>query len=531
MDAATTPSLDKTVEALAAASPTAIIGLDLHNRICLWNHAAERLFGWNRHEVVGSILPMLPPETQPGFVADLVSGLRDRQTHDFTYRWAARSGGLIDVHVRVSGWFDAKSSRIGLFLLVTDLSEQHQAEEERLRLTEDAEKARAEAEGARRYRELLEAAPDAIIKVDAAGRIVLINRATEALFGYTREELVGQSVEILIPQSYRRAHIGQRTGYWKNPVSRPMGRGMTLQALRRDGSQFPVEISLSPVQTEHEMRVVAIIRDVSERKRIEEAMHAMEQRFNNELNAKNAELERRNEEVEKADRLKSEFLASMSHELRTPLHTVIGFSQLLAEEIHGPLTEKQRRFVGHIHRDSQHLLELINDILDLSKIESGKVELRPENFEAKAEIQAVIDSIRPGADAKSIHIDLRMEQDYVLRADRVRFREVLFNLMSNAVKFTPAGGRIVISGSTADNGFSCFCVEDTGIGISAEQVEAIFDKFYQVGSTTKGVREGTGLGLTITRHLVELHGGRIWVQSDPGKGSRFSFTMPLSETK
>jgi signal transduction histidine kinase len=306
---------------------------------------------------------------------------------------------------------------------------------------------------------------------------------------------------------------------------------MTLHAVKKDGTEFPVEISLSPIHSAGEMRTIVIVRDVSERKRIEEQMRSMELQFNQALAAKNDELRTRNREIERADHLKSEFLASMSHELRTPLHTVIGFSQLLAEEIQGPLNEKQRRFVDHIHRDSQHLLELINDILDLSKIESGKIELRRDVFAAAPEVRGVADSVGHGIASKSIQLEVRIEGDCVLNADKVRFREILFNLLSNALKFTPPGGRILVDTAPADPGFCCFRVQDTGIGIPSGQEQAIFDKFYQVGSTTKGVREGTGLGLSITRHLVELHGGRIWVRSEPGKGSCFSFTIPLGESK
>src|SRR6185312_8940096 len=292
----------------------------------------------------------------------------------------------------------------------------------------ELDRARKQAEAAQRFRVLLEAAPDAIVKVDPSGHIVLMNRATETLFGYTREELLEQPVEILVPAASRGAHIGQRTGYWKNPQTRPMGRGLTLSGVRKDGTEFPVEISLSPIDAGGEMRVVAIIRDVTERRRIEQEMRAMEDRFNRELKDKNAELEKRNREVEEADRLKSEFLASMSHELRTPLHTIIGFSQLLLEEIQGPLNEKQRRFVGHVHRDSQHRLELINDILDLSKIESGNIELRLETFEAAAEAASVLEGIHGEAESKSITLRLESAGSYTLRADLRRFREVLLNL-------------------------------------------------------------------------------------------------------
>lgn len=528
MQAKMSPTPDPALAVIVAALPIAVIALDPENRIRLWNPAAEELFGWREAEVTGGYLPMLSESQRQDLGLTLASGLLAEGDYDVPWQWCNKSGDILRLGMRSAPWLDADGERRGVLLMLRSVSEPKLADPERARLIEQAEQAREEAEGALRFRALLEAAPDAIVQVDQTGCIVLMNRATEGLFGYTREELLGQPVEILVPLASRGAHVGQRTGYRKNPVSRPMGRGLTLSAVRKDGSEFPVEISLSPVDISGEVRVVAIIRDVTERKRIEQDMLTMELRFHRELKEKNNELERRNREVEEADRMKSEFLASMSHELRTPLHTIIGFSQLLAEEIQGPLNDKQRRFVDHIHRDSQHLLELINDILDLSKIESGRIDLRLEVFAAREEVENVVEGIRHRAEAKSIALRFDAPQDYTLRADRVRLREVLLNLLSNALKFTPSGGSVTVSMSAAEEpGYCCFAVADTGIGIPAGQLEAIFDKFHQVGSTTKGVREGTGLGLTITKHIVEMHNCRIWVESEPGRGSRFSFTMPL----
>ncbi len=518
------------VAALAAACPISVIGLDLESKVQLWNRSAERLFGWTEAEVLDHRLPMLTDVELTEFANAVAAQLHSDPQHDLPRRWRTKTQRLLEISAHISIWLDSDARRKGVLLMITDFSEHRLAETERAHLIGSENEAREQAHASLRFRELLEAAPDAIVEVDQTGCILMMNAATESLFGYTREELLGKSVEMLVPHAFRDAHVAQRTDYWNHPVARPMGRGLTLYAVRKNGSQFPVEISLSPVHSEQGVRVAAIIRDVTERKRIEEEIRSMEERFNRELTAKNIELERRNREVEQADQLKSEFLASMSHELRTPLHTIIGFSELLAEEIQGPLNEKQRRFVGHIHRDSQHLLELINDILDLSRIESGKVELRPEIFAASEAFREVVASVRPTALGKSIQIETLVAEEHVLQADRVRFKEILFNLMSNALKFTPSGGRITaVIGQSDQPDFCCFTVEDTGVGIPADQLEAIFDKFYQVGSTTKGVREGAGLGLAITRHIVELHGGRIWVDSEPGKGSRFSFTMPRGE--
>jgi signal transduction histidine kinase len=215
----------------------------------------------------------------------------------------------------------------------------------------------------------------------------------------------------------------------------------------------------------------------------------------------------------------------MSHELRTPLHTVIGFSELLNEEMKGPLNSDQKRFVSHIHKDAQHLLTLINDILDLSKIEAGKVTLNRENLDLSAVLEDALSSLRPQFVAKSIRLETNVPRSISIDGDRVRTRQILYNLLSNAAKFTPAGGRVSVDVSCAD-GFAEISVSDTGIGIPPQEHESIFDKFHQVVAATSGMREGTGLGLPITRRLVEEHGGRIWLESEPGKGSRFTFTIP-----
>jgi len=377
----------------------------------------------------------------------------------------------------------------------------------------------------KRFRELLEAAPDAIMQVDADGRIILLNRVTESMFGYTREELLGQPVEVLIPQELHARHVQHRANYRQHPTTRSMGSGLALEGIRKDGSRFPVEISLSPSASEEGFRVTAIIRDITERRLAEERLRRVQEESTQRLAESNTQLELINRELARANRLKSEFLASMSHELRTPLHTIIGFSELLAEELEGPLNEKQQRFIQHIHTDSLHLLELINDVLDISKIEADRLELRPEAFDFTALVAESIAAVRSLAEAKSHILETALDVPAAVEADRLRIKQVLVNLLSNAVKFTPEGGRIRVEAHVQDP-FIMVSVSDTGVGIPAEEHDSIFDKFHQVGATTKGVREGTGLGLAITRRLVEQHGGTIRVRSQPQHGSTFLFTLP-----
>ena len=242
----------------------------------------------------------------------------------------------------------------------------------------------------RRFRHLLEAASDAILEIDRDGRIVLMNAATERLFGYSREELSGKNVDILVPAEVRSRHAQHRANYVAHPLPRPMGSGLMLQGQRKDGTRFPVEISLSPFESEEGFRIGAIIRDVTDRVKAEEQIRALQTRYTGELTAANRQLELRNREVEAANQLKSEFLASMSHELRTPLHTIIGFAELLSEGLEGSLSDKQLRFVNHILRDGRHLLDLINDILDLSKIEAGRLELKMEEFDWTEALKDVV---------------------------------------------------------------------------------------------------------------------------------------------
>jgi len=379
----------------------------------------------------------------------------------------------------------------------------------------------------RRLGELLEAAPDAILQVDAEGRIILLNRVTENMFGYTREELLGQPVEVLIPQELRARHAEHRSHYRRNPTTRTMGSGLPLEGIRKDGSRFPVEISLSPSPSAEEFRTTAIIRDITERRAAEARLRKIQEDYTQRLAESNAELELTNRELQRANRLKTEFLASMSHELRTPLHTIIGFSELLGEQLEGPLNPKQMRFVQHIHKDSLHLLELINDILDISKIEEGRLELHPEAFDFGALVAESLASVRTLAAAKSQLLETDLNVPSAIEADRLRIRQVLVNLLSNAIKFTPEQGRIRLEARVQDS-FVVISVMDTGIGIPPEEHDFIFDKFHQVGATTLGVREGTGLGLAITKRLVEQHGGTIRVDSHPGKGSTFFVTLPVS---
>jgi PAS domain S-box-containing protein len=371
---------------------------------------------------------------------------------------------------------------------------------------------------------IVDRAHDAFIATDARGVINDWNAQAESTFGWTSTEIIGQDIEqSIFPRHAQELYREAIDGFKNAKKTREPGKRFETVALHKDGRPFPVELSIIPIPHGKSVTFSCFLRDISERNRAHDAIL----KLNFQLEAANAELQLRNREVERATQLKSQFLASMSHELRTPLNAIVGFSDLLAERIAGDLNEKQSRFVGHIKTGSAHLLQLINDILDLSKIESGQMDLHLEDFYVGDVLPEVLSTIRPLAMVKRIEVTQSIESVLTASADRVRFKQVLYNLLSNAIKFTPEGGKIRIEG-WSDGDFSRIVVSDTGIGIRREDQELIFEEFRQASETTRGVKEGTGLGLAITRRLVQQHGGRLWVVSEQGNGSQFSFTIPKS---
>lgn len=247
----------------------------------------------------------------------------------------------------------------------------------------------------------------------------------------------------------------------------------------------------------------------------------------NKLEAKIVELEKANAELRELDRLKSEFVSTVSHELRTPLNIIIGHAEVLQDELFGPLNDHQKRYVDNIVRSARHLLDLVENILDLSKIESGKLELNMQPFNVAEAVEEVRALLAPLAERKNIRLRVRIDPDLQeVVADRLRFKQILYNLMSNAIKFTPDEGRVNVVLERLPDGWVQIVVQDTGIGIPKEHFETIFERFRQLDSSFSREWEGTGLGLALTREFVRLHGGRIEVQSEVGKGSTFTVFLP-----
>ena len=357
---------------------------------------------------------------------------------------------------------------------------------------------------------LLEAAPDAIVGVDADGVIVLVNAQTERLFGYPREELLGEPLELLVPESARAVHPSHRQAYIGDPHPRPMGAGMELAGRRRDGSEFPAEISLSAIETETGVVVSAAVRDVTDRKAIEQ-----------QLRDKNVELER-------VARAKDTFLASMSHELRTPLNAIIGFTGTLLMQLPGPLNGDQERHLRTVERSGKHLLAIINDILDLAKIESGAVQLSLEAVDCNTVVEGVGATLRPLAVARSLEFTIGLpEQPIAVRSDARVIGQILINLVGNAIKFTDEGRvHIALSGADRPGGPVTIAVSDTGPGIAETELGQLFEAFERGAVATGRGVEGAGLGLHVSSRLAELIGCTIEVETKPDEGSTFTLVIP-----
>lgn len=473
---------------LLESTPDAILIVNVTGRIVLANHQAQQVFGHAPGELIGQpVEALLPPRYRHQHVARrsaFYQQPRKRSMGAGLELFGQRKGGE-EFPVEISlGPLQTEEGPM-VMCAVRDIT--------------DRQEARRKSD--RQFRDLLESAPDAMVIVDEAGKIVRVNSQTVHLFGHPREAMLGQPVEMLVPERFRGQHGVHRAGFFAAPKPRQMGAGLELHGLRRDGSEFPVEISLSPIQTEDGLLIASAIRDATERRHAERLL-------------------------QEANRLKSEFLANMSHELRTPLNGILGFSELLIDRRVGPLNDKQREYIQDIHACGRHLLQLINDVLDLSKVEAGRMEVHAEAFDPAAAIASVYSVLGPMAHKKQVRLLSPQCEVPQLTLDLHKFRQVLFNLLSNAVKFTEPGGQVQLRLAPSGNEQVCLEVSDTGIGIAEEDMARLFQAFGQLDSGLARRAEGTGLGLALTRRLVELQGGSIEVRSQPGVGSTFSVLLP-----
>jgi PAS domain S-box-containing protein len=466
--------------AIVGSTDDAIITADLDGVITSWNSGAERLFGWRADEAVGRSTEIVTPgdrrEEEQLAIERVALGGGDVQFETVRQR---KNGILLDVSLTVSPILAPDNAVMGVSKIVRDISEHRKFEREALRLAA-----------------IVQYSDDAIVSKDLNGYIETWNKSAERLFGYTAEEAIGRHITLIIPEDRRDE---------ETEVLRRIRAGQTVEHFetvrrRKDGSPIDISLTVSPIRRGSEIIGASkIARDITEQRRL------------------------RKEAIE-ANRLKDEFLATLSHELRTPLNTVVGYASMLQR---GLLDESQRgKAIDVIHRNAQMLTDLVGELLDTSRIVTGKIRLVVTDCDLSSVVEQAVENIRPSAHAKELRLDTAVERGVTVRGDSERLQQVMWNLLTNAVKFTPVRGCISVSLST-QNGCARILVRDTGIGMSADTVPHVFQRFWQ-GNGKSREFGGLGLGLALSRSFVELHGGTIVARSEGmGKGAEFQVDLPM----
>lgn len=477
----------------------AIVTIDLEENITSWNKTAEKTFGWDAEEIIGKkfsklIVPQNILAKKDMIVHDAISG---RVISGIDVKCPRKDGGMVDVNLTVSPIRDINHDVIGLSGIMRDITERKNAEET---LAESEEK----------FRNLFDNATDGIMLADIeTKKQYMANKNICKMLGYSPEEILNLSVMDLHPE---------KDLPWIIELFEKQARGESslienLPVKRKDGTVFYADINTSPLNIGGKLYNMGIFRDITDRRR-------------------NEEMRRENERLALANKAKSEFLAVMGHELRTPLNSVIGFSEILKQKTVGELNERQEHFVDNVLVSGKHLLHLINDILDITGVESGKIDFVREDIPVVEVINETLDSIKEKATKQNIVLKKEFDPQLTsVRADRRRFKQIFFNLLSNAVKFSKKEGGTVTVTTKKEGDMARFSVSDTGIGIKKEDMGRLFKEFEQLDSGISRSYGGTGLGLAISKKLVELHGGKIMVESKYGEGSNFTFLLPLVTKK
>ncbi|MDW7732779.1 MAG: PAS domain S-box protein, partial [Methanolobus sp.] len=451
---------------------------------------ARRIYGVEDDEdlTIEKIQKIPLPEYRPMMDRALSDLVQNDVPYDIQFRIKRQNDGKIRVINSVAEYYAERNVLIGT---IQDITEQKESED-------------TLAEEVMWRRILMEQSRDGIVIIDQDGKVFEANPRYAEMLGYTHKEIHtlhmwDWDIHYTREQLLEMLRLADNKGILHETRQR-----------RKDGSLLDVEISGNAATFGNRKLSFCVCRDISDRKQAEEEL----------LSAKLA--------AEAASHSKDEFLATMSHELRTPLNSIIGFSDILLDKIFGDLNEKQVSYIQNISKGGKHLLDLINDILDLSKVEAGKMELDYEKFYVSSAIDELRALIYPLALKKNIHLDVMIDpQLSEIDADKVKFKQILYNLTSNAIKFTPVNGHVSIKAQLSGNSIK-ISINDTGIGIAKSDMDKLFQPFKQLNPYLTRKHEGTGLGLALVKKLVEMHGGRIRVESKPGEGSIFTFTIPLS---
>lgn len=378
-----------------------------------------------------------------------------------------------------------------------------------MKLRPSSGEAPARSESEAQFRAVFRTIIDAVLVIDGEGRVLDFNPAAERIFGYTAEEVVGQNVRMLMPEPDRGQHDQYLKNYFQTGQPQIIGKGREVVGMRKDGSLAPLDLAVSEFTYDGRRLFTGILRDITERKQAEELLREAKS------------------EAETANRAKSTFLANMSHELRTPLNAIIGYSEILHEDAEErddqPLLEDLER----IGVAARHLLSLINEVLDLSRIEAGRVQIDTAEIEIDDLLREVGETVRPLAARNGNALEIECPADIgTTESDPTKLRQVLFNLLANSVKFTRDGLITVGAARGEDNIY--LTVTDSGIGMTEEQLDRVFEEFAQADDNTQRNYGGTGLGLAISRKFCQILGGDLTAESTPGKGSRFTVELPTT---